>query len=97
MGSFVEGIACFAHASCAIKISNGTGFSETNYNQPSKEGHVTLKKKSLRSLGNFNLVHLQRHTYIFDFALKRPEKKTQLGIYLVTRNCCNGQLVCYFA
>ena len=57
-GSSVGGIACFADASCAIETSSGAGCSETNSNQTSKEGHVTLKKKSLRSLRNFKLIHL---------------------------------------
>ena len=82
-----------------IETSNGAGCSETNSNQPSKEGHVTLKKKSLRSLRNFNLYICRGwwHTYLFDFALKKRDKKSQLSIYLVTKNCCSGQLVCYFA
>ena len=53
-------IACFAYANCSIEGSNGAGFSKTNSNQPSKEGNVTRKKKPMRSLRNFNLVHLQR-------------------------------------
>ena len=98
-GSSLGGVACFAYAICSIEGSNGAGFSETNSNQPSKEGNVTPKEKPLRPPRNFNFVHLQRMVaYLtFWFCSKTTWQKSQLSLYLVTRNCCNRQLVCYFA
>ena len=59
-GSSLRGIACFSYANCSIEGSNGAGCSETNFNQPSKDGNVTWKDKPLRPPRNFNLVYLQR-------------------------------------
>ena len=98
-GPSLGGIACFAYANCSIEGSNGAGCSETTSDQPSKEGNVTPKKKPLRPPRNFNFVHLQRMVaYLtFWFCFKKTWQKSQLSLYLVTRSCCNRQLVCYFA
>ena len=56
-------------------------------------------EKPLRPPRHFNFVHLKRMVeYLtFWFCSKKTWQKSQLSLYLVTRNCCNRQLVCYFA